>query len=173
MKFFLCNFLILLSLTAVQAQKPVFKEGPLIQGYGKIFSLDNADLMLDNTKQHRVVFDVFSHPGKEGSVNPLINTVARFINMHLEHGLTASQMEIALVLHGKAVTAALDREENPDRELIEILRDHKVQIYVCGQSLSGKGHQKSELIEGIGMSVSAMTALVHFQEADYALINFN
>jgi len=46
------------------------------------------------------------------------------------------------------------------------------EIIFCGQSSKSRGFPKEDLIEGVQMSLSAMTALIHLQDDNYRLIKF-
>ena len=119
--------------------------------------------------------------GGEAAINPLLNAVARFLNMHGQTGLELEQMDVVVVLHGAGVKNVLNDKayqkkfntDNPNAELLRALNQAGVQLYVCGQSLNSRGYDRDDLAEPVKLSLSAMTALVHFQEEGYRLINFN
>ena len=171
--------LLLLPVCLLQAQET--EAGPVIEGFGKVFKVPEADLNLDTGKTYKVLFDVYTDPGGKGDMNPLLTTVARFINMHGQAGLPKEQMKIAVVLHGAGVTNALSdrahdekfRRANPNTDLLKALGDAGVELYVCGQSLKSRGFSEKDLAEPVKISLSAMTALVHYQEEGYRIINFN
>lgn len=175
--------LLLLSpcLTMLYAQDDNTQEGPIINGFGTTYKIGGVDLSLDKDTDYKVMFDVFTHPGKKNAINPLLNTVARFMNMHGHAGLGKEQMKIVVVVHGAAIPNMLSEKahvaalgkSNPNAPLIAALKDAGVELYVCGQSLTYKGYAKNQLAEGVKVSLSAMTALVHYQKEGYQLINFN
>ena len=53
------------------------------------------------------------------------------------------------------------------------LNNFGVEIIACGQTLAFNGYKESELIDGIKVSLSAMSALLTLQKDGYGLINFN
>lgn len=162
-----------------QKSKPVY--GPVFKEFGQVYQVENADLLLDIDKGIKVIFDVYTDEKKSSIMNPLLNTVARFINMHARYGLTVEQMDIVVVLHGAATKNALTekafkkefKNKNPNYELLHALQEQGVRTYVCGQSLISKGYQEKDVSESVGVSLSALTALVKFQSEGYQLINFN
>ena len=173
--------LLILCETGLYSQKKNTLTGPIIKEYGSTYKVKNADLLLSKDKNHKVIFDVFTHPGKKNEINPLLNTAARFLNMHGQTGLDKDQMQVVVVVHGTAVQNMLNEKahlsatgkSNPHEDLIKALDKEGVEIYVCGQSLAHKGFEKDQLAKGVQLSLSAMTALVHFQKEGYQLINFN
>jgi len=162
-------------------QKIESKAGPIIKSYGKVFTIKNPELNLQKEKEYKVIFDIYTNTKKEGVINPLINTVARYLNMHAQNGISAKNMKIAVVLHGAATKDALSNEaykkqfgiENPNTELISELKKANVATYVCGQSYSAKKFPVKGISKNVRLSLSALTALVEYQENGYNIINFN
>lgn len=177
-RFLICGFLTV-SFQLVQAQET--QAGPVIEEFGGVYSIPDAELTLSNENNYKILFDIYSDPGGKGKINPLLSTVARFLNMHGQTGLAPEQMQVVVILHGAGVRNVLNAETykkeygraNPNAELLDALHDAGVKLYVCGQSLRSKGFGSKDLAEPVKLSLSAMTALVHFQEEGYQLINFN
>ena len=149
----LAGLIISLCFTGLYAQKDRTVSGPIIKEFGATYKIKNADLLLSKDKNHKVIFDVFTHPGKKNEINPLLNTVARFLNMHGQTGLDKDQMQVVLVVHGAAVQNLLREEAhketngraNPNEALIHALDKAGVEIFVCGQSMAHKGFKKDQL----------------------------
>jgi intracellular sulfur oxidation DsrE/DsrF family protein len=176
------SFLILfLTFFTVNAQNAAPKTGPIIDDYGAFYKIKKVDLELSKGKEYRVIFDVFTDNSKEGKVNPLINTVARYLNMHANQGVKAKNMKVALILHGSATKSVLSdkaykelyHKENPNAELIEKLKKAGIEIYVCGQSLLFNKFELKDVSENVEIALSALTALVAYQSNGYQIINFN
>ena len=181
MKYFLFFLLTSISFTIGYAQKNKTKTGPVIEDFGAVFAIEDADLLLDADKNYKVIFDVYTDANKKDQINPLINTVARFMNMHAQNGLQENQMDIVVVLHGAASKNALSEKafkkefktKHPNTELIDALVEKNVKIYLCGQSMKSKGYEHKDISESVKVSLSALTALVKYQSEGYQLINFN
>ena len=178
------NFLyiaILIAVSPVYGQKDISKAGPVIQDFGKVYHIENPDLNLQKDKEYKVIFDIYTNTKKEGAINPLINTVARYLNMHGQNGIAATNMKVAFVMHGAAAKDALSNEaykkqfgvENPNAKLIAALKEAKVDIFVCGQSYKARGFPIEGISKYVKLSLSALTALIEYQENGYQLINFN
>ena len=152
-----------------------------VKDFGKVFTIEKPDLLLEKHKVYKVIFDVFKDSKKKSKKNPSIVTVARYIQMHTQQGVPADNLKIALVLHGAATKNALNDEsyrkkygkENPNSALLHALKQANVDIFVCGQSLYAKGFKEESTSKSVQVSLSALTALVHFQSEGYHQINFN
>ena len=155
--------------------------GPILNEFGGVFSIPEPDLVLSSDNRYKVMFDTYTDEGGKAEMNPLLNTVARFLNMHGQTGLSKENMEVVVILHGAGMKNALNEEaykkkfyrSNPNLELLKALDSVGVEIYVCGQSLYSRGFKPEDLAQPVKLSLSAMTALVHFQAEGYQLINFN
>lgn len=176
MKPYLTLFLFAAAATALAQPK----SGPIIEKYGAVYHIVAPDFPADPLREYRVVFDIAESPGGPGEVNALINTVARFLNMHAQAGVPRERMKAAFVLHGGAAKDALNEEayqrrfqtENPNRELLEALQEAGVGIYLCGQSAAARGFAREELAPPVKVALSAMTVLVTLQAEGYQLIRF-
>lgn len=176
--------LVLCGILVISMQKLCAQEsgsGPILEEFGAVYSIPDPELVLDSEKSHKVLFDIYTDQGGESKMNPLLNTVARFLNMHGQTGMRQEQMDVVVILHGAGVKNALNGEAyqkrfgrvNPNAGLLEALDGVGVDLYVCGQSLYSRGYRPEDLAAPMKLSLSAMTALVHFQEEGYQLINFN
>ena len=179
--FYMKSTLILLfsiCLTGSFAQK---NAGPIITDFGHVFEIEKAELNLQRDKVYKVIFDVYTNTDTKGAINPLVNTVARYLNMHAQNGVPAENMKVAVVMHGTAAKDALSNEaykekykiDNPNAKLISALRAADVDLYVCGQSYKSRGLPIEGLSKDVKLSLSALTALIEFQEKGYKIINFN
>jgi intracellular sulfur oxidation DsrE/DsrF family protein len=123
----------------------------------------------------KVAFDLGKAAG-EGSVNRQINSAARFLNMHHAAGVPSNRLQLALVVHGSAHRDLLTDEAygsfNPNAELIALLLEQGVGIYLCGQTAAYNDISPEDLLPGIELSLSAMTTHALLQQAGYTLNPF-
>jgi len=181
MKYNLLFLSLSICFTISYAQTKKTTTGPVFKDYGAVYTVKDADLLLDTDKNYKVIFDVYSDEKKAGTMNPLVNTVARFINMHAQNGVPQENMDVILVLHGAATKNALNEKsfkkkyktKHPNADLIQALSENDVKVYVCGQSLLYKGYDAKDVSEYVQVSLSALTALVKYQSEGYQIINFN
>ena len=155
-----------------------FNDGPLILGYGKHAKVEQ-DVQVPKDIILKVAFDVSGSSGQEG-VNRKFDSLARFLNMHVANGNKAENIQLALVVHGKAGEDLLSQKayvnqfesNNPNQELLQLLMQHKVQVFLCGQSAAFYDIKNADLIDGVQMSLSAMTSHALLQQQGYQLNPF-
>lgn len=175
MKWICAIFTLALSGAMASAQDlpPAFSTGPVIEAYGPVADVEGAAPISPDTV-FRVAFDT-STPGADGQLNRTLVSAARFINMHARAGVDPDNLHVAIVLHGRAVNdvaRAENGEDNLNSELINALQDHNVEIYVCGQSAAYYEVSAGDLLPGVNMSLSAMTAHAQLQQRGYTLNPF-
>ena len=149
-----------------------------INGFGNYYNVPEHDKINDATV-FKIVFDV-ADGAKEGEQNNAINSLARFINMHVAHGVKPENIQLALVVHGSASVDVLANSEykkrfnadNKNQALIEQLLTNNTKVYVCGQSATHFKVTPELLIDGVNMSLSAMTAHAQLQQQGYTLNPF-
>ncbi len=172
----LTGLLSLFCLTLSMAQET----GPVFTDYGKVFTIDNPDIPASTDIQLKAVFDVYDSPASREQLNPQLETAARFLNMHVRSGVKPENLAVALVVHGKATEDLLRPGDylkkhgvaSPNADLVRQLLNAGVQIAVCGQSASSRDIGREQTIPGVQWSLSAMTALIVFQNEGYQIIKF-
>lgn len=156
------------------AQEDGRSTGPVIEAYGPAYVVEAA-AALPESVEFKVAFDLSDSRGPE-EINRGLESVARFLNMHGKAGVSADRMHLAVVVHGQA-TKDMRTEEasggsNVNVGLIEALLAAGVRIEVCGQSVAALGVNASELVPGVDMALSAMTAHALLQQDGYTLNPF-
>ncbi len=160
------------------ADIPEASTGPYIKQYGKAWPVKPDQALPENTT-FNVAFDAVKS-GKPGEVNRSFNSLARFLNMHGKLGVKRENMKLALVVHGGATLDLLNDRyfyerssaKNPNTELLNLLAENGVEIYICGQSASRHGVEKHMLNKNVNMAVSAMTAHALLQQKGYTVNPF-
>jgi len=160
------------------ADENKFISGPVIKGYGKHAKVQQ-DLDFDKNRVFKVAFDI-SEQAKVGEVNRQIETLARFLNMHVANGVPAKNIHLALVVHGKASFDLLKgslyqekyQQNNANSELLKQLMKNQIEVYVCGQSAAYYAIANEMLAPGVQMALSAMTAHVVLQNQGYKVNPF-
>ena len=155
-----------------------FETGPALQNYGE--NTEIVDGLLNPESQHfKVVFDVYEENIGE-SPHRGFNSAARFINMHVRAGVPVDNINVAIVVHGKASYQLMNdkafftkfEKENPSSDLVSKLLENDVDVFVCGQSASFLGLQAKQFNDQVKVSLSAMTANALLQQAGYTLNPF-
>ncbi len=173
--------LLLLALTFVMfeanAQLSSFKQGTAIKDFGKYTDVKNHGL--NETSVFKVAFDV-GKEAKAGEINRKFDSLARFINMHVAHGVPLENIQLALVVHGKASFDLLDnltyqklyKKDNPNKALLLALMQTNVSVELCGQTAGAYEIDESQLVSGVKVSLSAMTAHAKLQQQGYTVNPF-
>lgn len=159
--------------SSAQAQIGAFRAGTLIPEYGKIADIADRVPLAKNAK-YSISFDV-SKQAEVGELNRQFVSSARFLNMHVANGVDPKDIKLAIVIHGKAVLDVTRQEfyedktvaDNVNAGLIAKLIDNGVEVFVCGQSAAFQGVKTSDLLPGVKMSLSAMTAHARLQQSGY------
>ena len=156
-----------------------FKTGPVLEAYGKTAPVE-ADFVIPKRAKLKVAFDV-SKEAKAGSVNRSLDSAARFVNMHAASGMKEKNVKAALIIHGPAAID-LTRDarygaenagaENASAPLIKALTEHGVRVILCGQTAAYRDIEKADLLPGVEMALSAMTAHAVLQNEGYTLNPF-
>jgi intracellular sulfur oxidation DsrE/DsrF family protein len=169
---------LLLASIVVQAQADQFHAGATIAAYGKIAQVPGME-PLPQHASFKISFDV-AKPATPGEVNRSLDSAARFINMHTAAGVAEEHIQLAMVIHGGAVKdmtqqssyQASSKTSNANADLIKALQFKGVNFYVCGQSAAYYGVKNEDLLPGVKMSLSAMTAHALLQQQGYTINPF-
>jgi len=180
MRFILCLGLLISFVLSLNAQESIRQTGPIIDDFGPTFSVGNPDFMTDTTKIYKVVFDIHNTPDDPTKVNPMLNTLARFLNMHAHAGVPLKNMKVAGVFHNKATHDILDNigyeakygVKNPNLALLTALDEAGAKLYICGQSIGARGVDRTQIHDRVGVALSAMTVILSLQSEGYQLIKF-
>jgi intracellular sulfur oxidation DsrE/DsrF family protein len=170
------------ALTPEQEASLVF---PVIKGSKEcgVLPVKDPDFKLDPKQQYKVLLDVTvwssdslaaikTHPGLE--------EIGRELNLHVYGGVPKKNLHFVAVFHGPALRALLNnatykkatkKEVNPNIALVEELQKAGVRFIACGQALARRGFEKSDLLPGVELAVSAKTTSSYFQNQGYALFS--
>ncbi len=164
---------------AAQDETPTFELGPVFADFGPHVAVPGVDAFAADTAfQHS--FDV-AQGAKGEARNRGFESAARFVNMHAAAGVDPDNIQVAVVVHGSAVRdllhdearAARDfGETNPSGAIVRAMMESGVRFIVCGQSLIGSGYRTDELISGVEIALSAMTAHARLQQQGYTVNPF-
>ncbi len=156
-----------------------FHEGPAISGFGKIANVQ-PDMAIPAGTRFRVRFDV-SQQATPGDINGAFERAARFINLHIAAGVPRNNIQIAIVLHGEASLDVTNQvfyqkrngnQSNASAIAVRKLLQNNVAVYLCGQSAAWYGIGRSDLLPGVQLALSAMTAHALLDQDGYSLNPF-
>jgi intracellular sulfur oxidation DsrE/DsrF family protein len=169
----------LLLAVPASAQGPAFHPGPVFPDMAPIATID-SDMAIPKGAVFKVALDATTQ-ARPGSINDSFLTAARFINTHVEAGVPAANINIGIVVHGRAILDLLKPEAyakrnggaaNASAGAVADLLAHNVNFYVCGQSAVGQGIAKGELLPGVKMAISASSAHALLQMQGYSINPF-
>ena len=165
--------------TPAAAQLPAFHPGPVFADVAPIATID-SDMAIPPGAVFKVTYDVTAQ-SPVGTPNRAFETAARFINTHVEAGVPEVRINVAYVVHGKAIVDLLNPrayaarnggKANATAALVAKLLAHRVDFYVCGQSAVGQGIAKTDLLPGVKMAISASSAHALLGIQGFTLIPF-
>ena len=143
-----------------QTLPEAFTPGPVIEEFGPSAVVEDA-LPLTEDVELKVAFDIADTEERVG-VNRQFETVARFLNMHARAGVDRNAIKPAIVVHGSAAQYLVQPGPTEDAtdttRLVIALLDAGVPIYLCGQTAAARKLIKDDLIPGVDVALSAMTA---------------
>ncbi|MBM7074125.1 DsrE family protein [Shewanella sp. 202IG2-18] len=156
-----------------------FHQGPVFKSFGKIADVNTSVSIPKNMKFH-VAFDM-SKASDVGKINRNLDTLGRFINMHVANGVPKQDIKVAMVVHGKSVTDLANHSfysklhsgsANANQNIVKQLIAFGVKIYICGQSAAYYGLSQKDLLPNVDMALSAMTAHAILHSEGYSLNPF-
>jgi len=133
-----------------------FSTGPVFKEFGENVQVDGG-LLNAKDQRFKVVFDV-AKSNDPGKLNRNFDSIARFINTFD-------------LLKPDAFTSKFD-QANANSTLLSNLLAQGVSIYLCGQSAHNLGVKPKDVVNGVQMSLSAMTANALLQQQGYTLNPF-
>jgi len=150
---------------------------PVIKGYGKIKEFKEVAIQPDVTKEYNIVFDLKDDREMDGT-NIGYFKIARLINMLGAGGVSPEKVNIVAAIHGGATFTTLNDEKykakynkaNPNAEVLKLLKDYGVKLYVCAQATASRGIAAEDLNPNTELGLSAMMVLANFQLEGYALM---
>jgi intracellular sulfur oxidation DsrE/DsrF family protein len=168
--------LALAGLAAPGAAQERPEAGPVILSAGAVFPVE-VTFPTPGSLEYQVAFEVATTAEEADQLNVGLNTVARFINMHAQAGVPLENIRPAIVVHGPAGWDLLDHESyqsrtglpNPNAELLRELMEFGTRVILCGQTAASRGIPTHGLLEGVEISLSAITAFVVLQEEGYTV----
>ncbi|NNE39678.1 MAG: DsrE family protein [Marinicaulis sp.] len=152
------------------AGQDAFTLGPVFEEFGPVAPV-NVTWEIPNGTVLKHSFDT-SDKAADGEVNRTLRSAARFVNMHVRAGVPFEDINVAVIIHGGAVHDVAKGEDNTTAPLVETLVRKGVQIIVCGQSAAYYDVATEDLLPGVDMALSAMTAHAVLQNEGYTVNPF-
>ena len=154
-----------------------FSTGPVIEGFGPAAIVEGANPIPEG-QTFKIAFDAAED---SDDLNRTLVSAARFLNMNGKAGVDPHRISLAIVVHGGAVMDILsedahqarkDGASNPNAPLVAALFEQNVRIILCGQTAAYRDVSQDDLLPGVEISLSAMTAHAQLQQDGYTLNPF-
>ena len=141
-------------------------ETPIIKGYGEVKYFDQAASQLNKQLEYKLIFDIKSNQVKNG-VNKGLWTIARTLNLFELSGIPSKKIEIVASIHGEATFITLNSNayqdkfgrDNPNSNLINQLKENRVELYVCSQATSSRKINNRDLNINVIPALSGIAVL--------------
>src|SRR5450631_3857734 len=133
---------------------------PLVPGYEAAKDLPGARELPDPKTDYKVVFADGQDAKNPGDVNPMLPTIATYVNTLGKYGVPAEHRHLVIMFH----------QRTPDIDIVmsnHALKQAGVDIRVCGQGLIGRKIEASQVNPDVQIDLWAMTTLVNLQLKGY------
>jgi intracellular sulfur oxidation DsrE/DsrF family protein len=170
---------ILIAAPAMAQDRSGFTLGPVLKDIGPHAAVE-SDLPIPKGTVFKIAFDLRAK-ADPGTLNRQIETAARTLNMHVANGVPQKDVHIVLIFHGpslndllnaSAYAARNDGKANASADAVAKLIGAGVEFVVCGQSAASLGIKKADLLPGVKLALSAITAHALYQQRGYSLNPF-
>ena len=150
--------------------------GPVINTEGMSFKVENPTFDVPAGHVFKALWIINMGGGDSTKINQQLITIARFYNAHVRNGYAEDRLKAAAVFHGEGWTALLTDSAfvaryggkgNPSKALVQELLQHGAQLVLCGQTAGSRGIHREELLPGVKVATSAMTAFNVLQAQGY------
>jgi intracellular sulfur oxidation DsrE/DsrF family protein len=148
--------------------------GPVINATGFSIKVDNPTFVVPEGHVFKAVWEI--NQGDTTSMNQQLGTIARYLNLHVRHGIPLERVKAAAVVHGSgwmallsdsAYAARFGGKANPNKQLVQELLAAGTQLVLCGQTAGSRSIKQADLLPGVQIALSAMTAFNVFQAQGY------
>ena len=153
---------------------------PLVPGYEAARDLAGARELPDPKTDYKVVFADGQDAKNPGDINPMLPTIATYVNTLGKYGVPADHRHIVIMFHQRTpdidivMTNDAYRErynrDNPNIAIIHALKEAGVDIRVCGQGLIGRKIDAKQVNPDVQIDLWAMTTLVNLQLKGYVRV---
>lgn len=150
---------------------------PVIEGYGKIKYSKDVAVQPDTNLEYKMVYKITTSETREG-INKGLNGIAHAINMLGCVNISSDAVKIAATIQGPATTIVLTDsayqekfgKKNPNTEVIKLLSNYGVKLFVCSQATAYKKIENSQINKNVTEALSGSSVLLNYQLNGYALM---
>jgi intracellular sulfur oxidation DsrE/DsrF family protein len=167
--------LIFLFSLKINAQEQLF---PAVKNGGGIYAVPEAENIGEWKQPYKIVTEISAGVDKRDSLNPVLDKLARLVNLYRQAGVPKSNVDMYVMIHFTATPIILSDEAhmkkfgvpNPNTALINEMAANGVKFYVCGQSIYKRKMNKEPRNPNIKVVLSAMYGITTLQMKGYAFM---
>jgi intracellular sulfur oxidation DsrE/DsrF family protein len=152
----------------------------LVPGYEAAKDLAGARELPDPKTDYKVVFADGQDAKNPGDVNPMLPTIATYVNTLGKYGVPAEHRHLVIMFHQRTpdIDIVMTNEaykerynrDNPNIAIIHALKQAGVDIRVCGQGLLARKIDAKQVNPDVQIDLWAMTTLVNLQLKGYVRV---
>ncbi len=152
----------------------------LVPGYEAARDVPGAREFPNPATDYKVVFADGQDAKNPGDINPMLPTIATYVNTLGKYGVPADHRHLVIMFHQRTpdidivMTNEAYRErynrDNPNIEIIHALKQAGVDIRVCGQGLLARKIDSKQVNPDVSIDLWAMTTLVNLQLKGYVRV---
>jgi intracellular sulfur oxidation DsrE/DsrF family protein len=150
---------------------------PVIDGYGKILYSKDVAVQPDTDLEYKMVYKITTSETREG-INKGLNGIAHAINMLGCKDISKNNVKIVATIQGPATSIVLNDvaykekfgKKNPNTEVIRLLTEYGVKLFVCSQATAYKKIENSQINKNVTEALSGSSVLINYQLNGYALM---
>jgi intracellular sulfur oxidation DsrE/DsrF family protein len=175
----LATLLVLASAYAGRAKADT-SNAMLVAGYEAAKDLPGAKELPDPKTDYKVVFADGQDAKNPGDINPMLPTIATYVNTLGKYGVPAEHRHIVIMFHQRTpdIDIVMSNEayrerynrDNPNIAIIHALKQAGVDIRVCGQGLIARKIDAKQVNPDVQIDLWAMTTLVNLQLKGYVRV---
>jgi intracellular sulfur oxidation DsrE/DsrF family protein len=152
----------------------------LVPGEGVSRDLAGAKELPDPKVDYKVVFADGQEAKNPTDVNPMLPTIATYVNTLGKYNVPSDHRHIVVMFHQRnpdldiVMTNEAYRErygrDNPNIAILHALKQAGVDLRVCGQGLIGRKIDSKQVNPDVQIDLWAMTTLVNLQLKGYVRV---
>ena len=164
---------LLVAALAVSALRADSKAPLPVAGYQAATDVPGAHELPDPNTDYRILFAVGQSAKAPGDVNPMLESLAMYVNTLAKYGVPASHRHIVVMFHQRsddfdlvmsdAAFKARYGRENKNIPLIHALKQAGVDLRLCGQGLTARKIDASQVNPDIQVDLWAMVTITNLQ----------
>jgi hypothetical protein len=145
----------------------------LVPGYPAARDIPNAQELPDPKTDYKVVFADGQEAKNKTDVNPMLPTIATYVNTLGKYGVPKEHRHLVIMFHQRNpdMDIVMTNEaykarygvDNPNIAIIHALKQAGVDIRACGQGVIGRKIDLKDVNPDITVDLWAMTTLVNLQ----------